>query len=375
MTSKRIHSLTQSFDAPLSDPILVALSGGVDSALAALLLCQAGYQVAAVFMKNWDEDDGTPHCTAQDDFDSASQVCEILGIKLYQISFSPEYFEQVFEPMLAQYRLGLTPNPDIACNRHIKFGALLQHAQTLGYKWLATGHYARLDRSTSGQHRLLRARDADKDQSYFLHQVPEAAFTNVLFPIGSLLRAEVRQLAKQQHLPNWNRKGSTGICFIGERNFANFLNSYLELTPGDITDTDGTTLGKHQGACLYTPGQRKGLGLGGIQSAAEAPWYVVDTHTDTNQVVVTQGEDPALYYQRLLLKDMNWIGMPPRTPCKLTARFRYRQTDIPCQLDEQDGLWTVDFAEAQRTPACGQFCVFYDDQRCLGGGMIVQRFH
>lgn len=355
--------------------MLAALSGGVDSALSAWLLQQAGCSVEAIFMKNWDEDDGTPACTASEDYASAQAVCAVLDIPLHHVSFAPEYWELVFSPLLEGYRAGHTPNPDVACNRQIKFGVLLEHAEALGFELVATGHYARTraPKDDSAGVELLRGKDLDKDQSYFLHRVEEQALSRVLFPIGEMKRSQVRKYARQAHLPNWNRKGSTGICFIGERNFDTFLHTYLKMVPGDIVNEEGKVLGQHKGASLYTPGQRRGLGIGGQQDGADAPWYVAHTHIDSNRVTVVQGEHPLLYRSQLLLATPHWIGTPPKLPAQIQAQIRYRQTAVDCTLTgaEVGQQLLASFAQPQRAPAIGQYCVFYQGERCLGGAVIA----
>ena len=346
------------------------MSGGVDSALAARLALDTGARVEGIFMKNWDEDDGSEWCTAIEDHASASAACEVLGIPLHRVSFSPEYWDQVFAPMVEAYGEGLTPNPDVACNRHIKFGALKRHATALGFDWLATGHYARIGAGADGPE-LLRATDLDKDQSYFLHGVTAQALDKVLFPIGHLKRAEVRQLARQAGLPNWNRRGSTGICFIGERRFAPFLQQHLPVQPGDIVTPEGEVLGHHPGAGLFTPGQRKGLGIGGRRGGDAAPWYVVEIDIGRNQVVVAQEGHPLLHRSLLELSRAHWIGNPPALPADLTACIRYRQSARPCTLEQGESGLQVRFDSPQRAPAPGQYCVFYDKERCLGGAVIA----
>ena len=356
---------------PAGTPVLAAISGGVDSSLAAWLLLQAGCRVEGIFMKNWDEDDDGDECTAAEDYASAQAACDTLGIPLKPISFAPEYWDLVFEPLLHDYRAGRTPNPDVDCNRHIKFGALLQHSRALGFDWLATGHYARIEQGESGP-QLLRGLDSDKDQSYFLHRIEQRALANTLFPIGGLRREQVRQMAQEAGLPNWDRRGSTGICFIGERRFGDFLNRWIDTEPGDIVALDGTVVGRHKGASLYTLGQRKGLGIGGRSGGAEQPWYVVDTDVVGNRVTVAQGDHPRLYRSELGLGQAHWIGAAPELPAQLTARIRYRHPDRACELRAQgEQQLRVRFAQPERAPALSQYCVFYDGERCLGGAPIA----
>ncbi|NHA14390.1 tRNA 2-thiouridine(34) synthase MnmA [Thioalkalivibrio sp. XN279] len=348
--------------------IIIGMSGGVDSSVAALRLLEAGHAVQGLFMQNWAEDE-EGYCQAAEDFQDARAVCEILGIPLHRVDFSREYRERVFAAFLDGYRRGVTPNPDVLCNREIKFGSFLAHARRLGAEAIATGHYARSD----GSGRLLRAADTGKDQTYFLHAVPREALRHAVFPLGDLLKSEVRAIAKANGLPNHDRKDSTGICFIGERPFADFLGRYLPDRHGDIVGPDGTLLGRHQGLSRYTLGQRQGLGIGGIQGQADAPWYVAGKDPGRNTLLVVQGHDhPALLHRRLLAVDPHWIcNAPDAWPLRCTARTRHRQPDRPCAvMPGPDGTLEVLFDAPQRALTPGQFVVFYDGPLCLGGATI-----
>ena len=353
--------------------VIVALSGGVDSAVAALLLQQAGAQVEALHMTNWEDDDG--YCTAAADLQDARRVCETLGIPLHHVNFAREYRDRVFADFLAEYEAGRTPNPDILCNREIKFGVLLDYARRLGAESLATGHYARLARGAHGVE-LHKAADANKDQTYFLHAVSAEALAAAAFPLGDLEKDEVRGLARHHGLANFAKKDSTGICFIGERPFREFLSTFIPAQPGPIRTPDGTTLGEHQGLMYYTLGQRQGLGIGGRQDAGDAPWYVAAKDLDRNTLIVVQGDDPLLYSTGLVTGRPSWIGTLPErlasgTATSLASKIRHRQPDQPATVTlESDGTASVTFDAAQRAVAPGQYAVFYDGTRCLGGAVI-----
>jgi len=347
------------------------MSGGVDSSVAALLLLEQGYAVEGLFMKNWEEDDGTEYCTAIEDLADAQGVADKLGIKLHGANFAAEYWDNVFEHFLAEYRAGRTPNPDILCNREIKFKAFLEYALTLGADMIATGHYARRG-AFGGKAALLKGLDHNKDQSYFLHAVGHSELQHSLFPLGELEKPEVRRLAAERGLETHNKKDSTGICFIGERRFKDFLQQYLPAQPGSICDLEGRELGQHQGLMYHTIGQRQGLGIGGRADAGAEPWYVVDKDLDSNVLLVAQGNDhPALFKSALLLGDIHWVaGEPPSLPLDCQAKTRYRQPDQPCRLLACEGGHRVEFSESQRAITPGQSVVFYQDDRCLGGGII-----
>jgi tRNA-uridine 2-sulfurtransferase len=348
--------------------IIVGMSGGVDSSVAALRLLEAGHDVQGLFMSNWAEDE-EGYCQSAEDFQDARAVCDLLGIPLHRADFSREYRDRVFAAFLDGYRAGITPNPDVLCNREIKFGTFLEHALRLGAARIATGHYARTD----GSGRLLRAADAAKDQTYFLHAVPAAALARTVFPIGDLLKNKVRAIAKSSGLPNHARKDSTGICFIGERPFAEFLARHLDDQPGDIEGPDGQVLGRHHGLSRYTLGQRQGLRVGGITGAVEAPWYVAGKDRQRNALLVVQGHDhPELFSSELAAVAPHWIACSsPPLPLRCTARTRHRQPDQPCRVEAgADGRLEVRFDAAQRAMTPGQFVVFYDGEVCLGGATI-----
>jgi tRNA-specific 2-thiouridylase len=351
---------------------MVGLSGGVDSAVAAALLVEQGYRVDALFMKNWDEDDEPGYCPAEQDLADARDVAARLGIELHTVSFSAEYWDRVFEHFLAEYRAGRTPNPDILCNQEIKFRAFLDHALDLGADGIATGHYARVAGLT-GQRRLLKGRDCNKDQSYFLYRLDQRALQHSRFPLGDLEKHQVRQLAQQRGFANATKKDSTGICFIGERKFRDFLGRYLPAQPGDIVDLEGARLGRHHGLMFHTIGQRQGLGIGGIQGNSGEPWYVVDKDLDGNRLVVAQGSrHPALYRSCLRAADLHWIsGRAPATPLACEARIRYRQSVQACRLSVTGDTATVDFEQPQRAVTPGQAVVLYSADECLGGGTIL----
>lgn len=354
--------------------VIVGMSGGVDSSVAALLLQRQGYAVEGLFMFNWDEDE-EGYCTAAQDFQDARQVCDELGITLHRADFSRDYREQVFQYLLDEYASGRTPNPDVLCNREIKFKSFLKYARRLGADKIATGHYARLERN-QGLTRLLKGVDNNKDQSYFLAAVPAEAFAHALFPLGGLHKREVRELAQQAGFANYDKKDSTGICFIGERRLESFLSNYLPAQPGPIQALDGPLagqrIGEHSGLMYYTLGQRKGLGIGGRQAAGEAPWYVIRKDLDSNTLLVSQDpQHSALLSQALECADFHWVNSPPRLPLRCAAKIRYRQADQTCEvLTAKGGGLRVRFAKPQKAAAPGQYLVLYDGQRCLGAGAI-----
>jgi len=354
----------------ISGPTLVALSGGVDSAVAALLLRDAGHDVQCLHMTNW-EDDG--YCDAARDFHDARRVCQMLGVPLHRVNFAREYREHVFADFLAEHRKGRTPNPDVLCNREIKFGVMARYARRLGAARIATGHYARLGAGRM----LLKARDSSKDQSYFLAAVDAADFTDVLFPLGDLLKSEVREIARGAGLSVAEKKDSTGICFIGERPFAEFLAQYLPPSPGKIVDDRGRERGTHDGLAYYTLGQRHGLHIGGVADGAEAPWYVARKNAERNELVVVQGSDhPLLFDDWLAASEPHWIGDAPDelaagVPFSCRAKIRYRQPDQLCTVVRRgERELEVSFDQPQRTPTPGQYVVFYRGDRCLGAAVI-----
>jgi tRNA-uridine 2-sulfurtransferase len=352
--------------------VIVGMSGGVDSSVSALRLLEQGYEVEGLFMKNWDEDDGTEYCTAKEDLADAQAVCDKLGIKLHTANFAAEYWDNVFEHFLAEYKAGRTPNPDILCNREIKFKVFLDYAEMLGADLIATGHYVRRG-ERDGRPRLLKGLDANKDQSYFLHAVPEAAIGRTLFPVGEIEKPQVRAIAERHGLVTAKKKDSTGICFIGERRFSDFLKQYLPAQPGAIETPDGDRIGEHMGLMYYTLGQRQGLGIGGLASYPEDPWYVAAKDLERNVLIAVQGKHhPLLYTDSLSTEAMDWVaGSAPTSEGRFTAKTRYRQIDVPCTMRTRpDGGVDVHFDEAQRAVTPGQSLVLYSGDVCLGGGVI-----
>ncbi len=356
----------------MAGPVMVALSGGVDSAVAALRLIDAGHRVEALHMTNWDEPDGS--CPAAHDLQAAAGVAGELGIPLHHLNFSEEYRQEVFEEMLFECRAGRTPNPDVGCNRRIKFGACLNQARRLGAERLATGHHARLEHSESTT-RLLRGKDQAKDQTYFLHAVDGNALSECLFPVGELDKEEVRKIAHKRGLPNYARPDSTGICFVGERSFPDFIAQHVSMQPGPIITLTGKNVGEHRGLAAYTIGQRRGLGLGGMQGCGPEPWHVVRKDLSANALVVAQGHDHPLLFSRVVtVRNLRWIhGMPDELSQgrRLSAKTRYRQKDAACaaRLLSKDRC-LVRFDKPQWAVTPGQYLVFYDGEECLGGGVI-----
>jgi len=352
--------------------IIVGLSGGVDSAVAALLLKRKGYDVHGLFMKNWEEDDDAEYCAAEEDLAAAKQVAEKLDIPLDTINFSSEYWDRVFAHFLTELKAGRTPNPDILCNREIKFQAFLDYALSRGAEKIATGHYACSKRYPDSIE-LRRAVDANKDQTYFLHQVPAQALMKTLFPLCRYEKQRVRQMAEEAGLVNYDRKDSTGICFIGERRFNDFIAQYIPNEPGPIRSVEGEVVGQHRGLMFHTVGQRKGLGIGGRKDGNDEPWFVVDKLLDSNTLLVAQGHNhPALFAQGLNAQSLHWItANPGEASFRCTARTRHRQQDEPCivQLHDDDSCRVI-FDQPMRAIAPGQYVVFYDEEICLGGGVI-----
>ncbi|MBU3825816.1 MAG: tRNA 2-thiouridine(34) synthase MnmA [Candidatus Oceanisphaera merdipullorum] len=356
--------------------VIVGMSGGVDSSVSAYLLQQQGYQVEGLFMKNWEEDDTDEFCSAAEDLRDAQSVCDKLGMKLHTINFASEYWDNVFEHFLAEYKAGRTPNPDILCNKEIKFKAFLEFAaEDLGADFIATGHYVR--RTFDEQPKLLRGLDGNKDQSYFLYTLSSAQVAKSLFPVGELEKPEVRRIAEHLDLITAKKKDSTGICFIGERKFTDFLAQYLPAQPGKIETVDGVVIGEHQGLMYHTLGQRKGLGIGGLKNASDDPWYVVDKELERNVLVVAQGDHPRLYSKGLIARQLHWVDRTPLSaPLRCTVKTRYRQTDIACLVEPlDDDTIRVTFDEPQAAVTPGQSAVFYLDEICLGGGVIESRFN
>lgn len=348
--------------------VVVGISGGVDSAVSALLLRDAGYAVEGLFMKNWEQDDDAEYCAAAEDYKEARAVCAQLDIPLHAVNFAHEYWERVFRHFLDEYACGRTPNPDVLCNKEIKFKAFLDHALNLGADFIATGHYARIVHDSG--YRLRTAADTNKDQTYFLHLLGQTELSRSLFPLGDLTKPAVRTLAQRAGLPNYARKDSTGICFIGERKFKAFLSEYLPAQPGEIRTLAGAVMGRHDGLMYYTIGQRQGLGIGG----AGEPWYVVDKDIARNILYVVHGDaDPALYKHSLHADRVHWIaGHAPPLPLQCQAKTRYRQPPQACTVaDEGNGRVHVRFAQPQRALTPGQAVVFYADDDCLGGGTIL----
>lgn len=351
--------------------VIVGMSGGVDSSVAALLLKEQGYRVEGLFMKNWEEDDGTEYCTAKEDLADARAVCECLGIPLHEANFAAEYWDNVFAHFLAEYEAGRTPNPDVLCNREIKFKVFAEYATHLGADLIATGHYVRL-RRTDSKVQLLKGLDENKDQSYFLQAVTQAQLDRALFPLGELRKEAVREVAMQHGLPTHSKKDSTGICFIGERRFRDFLETWIPAQPGDIVSVDGHHLGRHQGLMFHTIGQRQGLGIGGLKGAPEAPWYVVSKDLEHNRLIVGQGNNhPALFSSTLFCGEMHWIdGTGPDLPCRCAVKIRYRQSDQSARLEKCDGGYRIRFDQPQRAITPGQWACIYQGDVCLGGGII-----
>ncbi len=374
-----MHNQAQRYENFLPEKnarIVVGISGGVDSSVTAHLLKQAGYDVHGVFMKNWEETYSPGFCSAEDDVFDARDVCETIGIPLHTVNFAKEYQERVFKHFLAEYKAGRTPNPDVLCNREIKFSELAQFAQKLGCDYVATGHYCR--RVNIGeQAALMKACDHNKDQTYFLNAISQQQLQLALFPLGDMKKPDVRRVAEDADLITFDKKDSTGICFIGERNFREFLSQYLPAQPGKITTADGEVIGEHSGLMYYTIGQRQGLGIGGLQNYDDRPWFVAEKDLATNALIVVQGTDnPALFKPSLVAGQLNWLRSPPSDGATLTAKTRYRQDDQTCTIAFSDDkkFVTATFKNPQRALTLGQYVVFYDNRECLGGGVIEQTF-
>ncbi len=355
---------------PAETRVVVGMSGGVDSSVTALLLKRQGYDVIGVFMKNWDDTDEFGYCTADEDAEDVRRVCAQIGIPYYTVNFEKQYYERVFQYFLDEYKAGRTPNPDVMCNREIKFGEFLQKANELGADYLATGHYARVEHA-DGEYRLLRGVDRNKDQTYFLNALNQRQLSQAMFPIGSYTKPQIREIAVEAGLATAKKKDSTGVCFIGEKNFKEFLSKYLPARPGEIRTFEGELKGRHDGLMYYTLGQRQGLGIGG--GGTGEPWFVADKDLDRNILYVVQGEtDPRLYSRRLKASNVHWInGRAPNGPVSCTAKFRYRQADQDVVVTMTgDSTCAVDFAKPQKAITPGQAVVFYDGDVCLGGGTI-----
>jgi tRNA-specific 2-thiouridylase len=357
--------------SPHDTQVIVGISGGVDSAVTAILLLEQGYQVQGLHMTNWDEDDA--YCSAAEDYQVARQVCAELNIPLHRVNFSAEYQDKVFADFLAEIKRGFTPNPDVACNRHIKFGDFLEYAKRLGADKIATGHYARVA-EMQGEYQLLKGVDPGKDQSYFLHAIRPEVLSQILFPLGELNKSDVRRIANDHALPNHARRDSTGICFIGERPFRDFLQNYVSGSEGNIETADGTVVGTHQGLMFYTLGQRQGLAIGGHKDFGPDPWYVAGKNIDGNVLQVVQNrEHPALWYESMRTDPVHWLTRTLHADeFECTVKTRYRQQDVRCTLRvTNDGGAAVDFSEPVWAVTPGQYAVFYMGEQCLGGARIA----
>jgi tRNA-uridine 2-sulfurtransferase len=357
--------------------IVLGLSGGVDSSVSAWLLRRDGHEVVGVFMKNWEDDDTDEYCSSRQDLVDAAAVADVVGIDIDTVNFAREYRDRVFAHFLVEYRAGRTPNPDVLCNNEIKFKAFLDHARSLGADAIATGHYARLRRCGEGVE-LQRAVDASKDQTYFLHQLTQAQLQPAIFPVGDLTKRAVRAIAREQQIPTFAKKDSTGICFIGERPFRDFLSRYLPREPGPIETPEGKVVGRHQGLAYHTLGQRQGLGVGGTRGGSDAPWFVAGKDHARNALIVVQGhDDPRLYARSVELETMHWIAGSALEPgARLTAKTRYRMADAACRIERDgDAGYRATFDVPQWAPTPGQYLVVYDGDICLGGGVIDSAAH
>ena len=351
--------------------VVVGMSGGVDSAVSALLLKQQGYDVIGLFMNNWEEKDENGVCTATEDYEDVKRVCSSLNIPYYSVNFSKQYYDRVFTTFLEEYQKGRTPNPDVLCNREIKFGPFLKYAEMLGADFIATGHYCKVVEK-NGLYYLKKAKDKSKDQSYFLNQLNQYQLSKVIFPLADIEKTEVRKIALQNQLENAKKKDSTGICFIGERNFKKFLQSYLPAKKGNIVDLNGNVVGTHDGVLYYTLGQRRGLNIGGLKGGNGKSWFVLDKDVKNNLLIVSQGEDEKLFSSSLIAVDFNWIpNIPEQNEFDCFAKFRYRQPDQEVKVKILDNVVHVFFKEKQRAITPGQYVVLYDsNENCLGGGVI-----
>ncbi|MFZ6719730.1 tRNA 2-thiouridine(34) synthase MnmA [Undibacterium sp. Ji49W] len=355
--------------------VVIGMSGGVDSSVSAWLLKEQGYEVIGLFMKNWEDDDDSEYCSTREDWIDAVSVADVVGVDIEAVNFASEYKDRVFAEFLREYQAGRTPNPDVLCNAEIKFKAFLDHAMKLGADYIATGHYARV-REMNGQFQLLKAMDASKDQSYFLHRLNQQQLANTLFPLGEIHKTEVRKIAEQLQLPNAKKKDSTGICFIGERPFREFLNRYLSYKPGNIQTPEGEVIGQHVGLSFYTLGQRKGIGIGGIKSHQNADgssdaWYVAKKDVTANTLYAVQGHDhPWLLSESLEAGQVSWVAGHAPQAGDLSAKTRYRQPDVACEFNGDEQRFSLAFPQAQWAVTPGQSAVLYDGDVCLGGGII-----
>lgn len=369
-----IEKIQQAYaHVPLGSTVAIGMSGGVDSSVTACLMQQAGYQVFGIFMQNWSPDEPDPHCTAEQDLSDAQSICNQLGIPLHPVNFSQDYWDLVFEKCLEVFRAGDTPNPDVLCNRHIKFNKMLDYAKSLGADFLATGHYAQ-NVLRNDMHHLARGSDHKKDQSYFLYMLNQYQLSHAIFPLGALEKSEVRAIAEQQGFITADKKDSTGICFIGERQFKPFLQEFMLKKPGEMATPEGEIVGQHDGLMFYTLGQRQGLNIGGRKDSTGKPWYVAGKDFEHNQLIVVQGSDhPALYSKQLTAMQPHWIGDIPTVGQTIGAKTRYRQRDQQVKIIEMNNeRFTLEFTEPQFAVTPGQSVVCYDDDVCLGGGIICR---
>ena len=350
--------------------VIVGMSGGVDSSVAAAMLKEQGHEVVGLFMHNWEEE--SEECTSVTDYEDVKRVCNKLEIPYYTVNFAKEYLDRVFKYFVEEYSKGRTPNPDVLCNREIKFGPFLEYAKSLGADYIATGHYAKVERE-NGVTRLLKSKDTNKDQTYFLNQLNQEQLKDVLFPLGDMLKPDVRKIAEKYGFSTADKKDSTGICFIGERRFREFLKNYIPCKKGNIVDTSGNIVGTHDGVMYYTLGQRRGLNIGGLKGGNGERWYVLDKDVKNNNLIVSQGEGEDLFSKALITYKVNWIPEKPKTPeFECFAKFRYRQPDQKVKVKIEEKRIYVEFAEKQRAVTPGQYVVFYTETECLGGGVIEE---
>ncbi len=352
--------------------VVVGMSGGVDISVAAALLKEQGYNVIGLFMHNWEEDDEEGCCTAAQDWEDVRRVCNKLNIPYYSVNFAKEYMDRVFSYFLEEYSAGRTPNPDVLCNREIKFGPFLEYAIKLGADYIATGHYCDIDHNADGKHYLLKAVDQNKDQTYFLNQLSQKQLEMVLFPLGKMEKPEVRKIAEKYGFITATKKDSTGICFIGERKFREFLKNFIPAKRGKIVDLNGNVVGEHDGVMYYTLGQRRGLNVGGVSGTDGGRWFVVDKNVKTNELLVSQGDESPLYSKALISYKINWIPELPGKEFTCFAKFRYRQPEQEVKVTVEENKVFVEFKEKQRAVTPGQFVVFYSGNKCLGGGIIEE---